>query len=107
MSRSAWDRITTALANQYRRQLLVALLEHNPQADDDVDPLDTVGHSETETEKLRISLQHDHLPLLADLEVIEWNREAGEISKGPKWEEIEPVLRLIEEHQDELPEGWL
>jgi hypothetical protein len=86
---------------------LVALLEHNPQADDDVNPLDTVGHSETETDKLRTSLQHDHLPLLADLEVIEWNRETGEIRKGPKWKEIEPVLRLIEKHQDELPEGWL
>lgn len=107
MTRQAWERIATALANQYRRQLLVALLEHNPQADDDVDPLDAAEHSEIDTEALRIRLWHDHLPLLDELDLIEWNRESGEISKGAKWAEIEPVLTLLEEHQDGLPNGWL
>jgi hypothetical protein len=38
-----FDTALSALADPYRRQLLVALLAHNPQDDDDRDPLDLVA----------------------------------------------------------------
>jgi len=95
-----------ALSNSYRRELLLALLEHNPQDDDDRDPLDIIDPP-LEPEVLEIELFHKHLPKLEDRGFIEWDRDTGKIAKGPDWEDIEPVLRLITNHRDELPADWV
>ena len=98
-----------ALANSYRRQLLLALFDANPQDDDDFDPLDLLAEGET-TDDLattRLKLKHSHLPKLADMGFIEWDYELGELSKGPNWKEIAPLLRLMHEHRDVLPDEWL
>ena len=94
------------LSNRYRRELLLALLMENPQDDDDRDPLDVV-ESPLEPEVLEVELYHKHLPKLESMRFIEWNRETGKISKGPDWDDIEPVLRIIDRHRDELPADWL
>jgi hypothetical protein len=95
-----------ALSHPYRRQLLVALLEANPQDDDDTDPMNLLD-GEDESEVLETSLYHAHLPKLEDLGFIDWDKETGQISTGPEWEHIEPLLQLIENHSDELPDDWL
>lgn len=100
------DDLFESLSNSYRRQLLVALLDHNPQDDDDRDPLNLVS-DDIEPEVLEIHLFHNHLPKLEEMGFITWDRETNEISKGPDWVEIEPLLSLIEDHQEELPDGWL
>jgi hypothetical protein len=41
------------------------------------------------------------------MDIIRWDRETEKLSKGPKWEELVPLLRWMEQHRDELPEGWL
>ncbi|WP_449405170.1 hypothetical protein [Haloarcula amylovorans] len=43
---------------------------------------------------------------MAEAGYIEWHRETGEVSKGPRYDEIEPLLDLIENHVDELPPNW-
>ena len=102
----AFDRALRAMANPYRRQLLVALLDHNPQDDDDLDPLDiTSGAGEPKV--LKIELVHNHLPLLEELGCIAWDRDTNEISKGPRWTEVAPLIELIHDHREELPQGWL
>jgi len=103
------SRAFDALANSYRRQLLLALYDENPQDDDDLDPLDLLVEGETieDLTATRIELTHTHLPKLADVGFIEWDRELGKLSKGPNWEEIAPLLRLMHEHRDELPDEWL
>jgi hypothetical protein len=95
-----------ALSNPYRRQLLLALLEHNPQDDSDQDPLRHATDAE-ESEELRTELVHNHLPKLEEMGFIEWDRETNEIRKGANWDDIAPLLELIENHRDELPPGWL
>lgn len=103
------SRVFDALANPYRRQLLLALFDANPQDDDDLDPLDLLADGETSDDlaATRIELRHSHLPKLADMGFIEWDRESGELSKGPNWTEIAPLLRLMHDHRDELPDEWL
>lgn len=102
----AIDTALDALTDPYRRQLLVALITHNPQDDDDRDPLDILT-GEEEPDVLQTELVHRHLPHLADKGYITWNRDTNEISKGPNWDEVAPLLELIHDHRDDLPDGWL
>lgn len=103
----SWDRALEALADRYRRRVLVALLEHNPQRDVDVDPLDVAGEMETERTRLEIDMFHRHLPKLEELGFISWDPNTREIRRGPHWADVEPILGLIHERSDELPDGWL
>ncbi|SDE70917.1 DUF7344 domain-containing protein [Halorientalis regularis] len=107
LAEDTWERLLTAISDPYRRQLLVALLDHNPQDDTDLDPLDVVAETERESTVLESELVHTHLPKLDTMEIVEWDRDTGEISTGPEWNQVAPILELIHDHRDELPEGWL
>jgi len=91
---SHWTDLFDALTNPYRRQLLVALLDHNPQDDDDTDPLNILT-SGRKSDDLDMAISHTHLPKLERMGFIEWNKQTDEISKGPKWDETAPVLTLM------------
>ena len=86
------DHIFEALADETRRQLLFALLEHNPQSDSDVYglPWEVSGSGEAVIER-----HHVHLPKLEDYGFIEWNREEKIVEKGPEYEAIEPYLETM------------
>jgi len=91
------DATFDALANEHRRNLLVALLEESPQeaavrASADVD----AGALKTR-QRLQTAMYHSHLPKLVDYGFIEWNTDTREIAKGPQFEEIRPVLECIDE----------
>ena len=100
------DDALEALASAYRRRLLVALLDHNPQDDDDQTPVEMTV-SDTQSDLLQAEMVHKHLPKLDDLGFIAWDREADEIAKGPRFAELRPLLELLDRHSEELPEGWL
>lgn len=87
------DAIFDALSNSRRRQLLFALLEHNPQV---VSPQSTNGEKQ-----YTLKDYHVHLPKLTDNEFITY--ESNKMEKGPRFEEIRPVLELLESQSDELP----
>lgn len=103
---SQFDGALDALAHPYRRQLLVALLGENPQDDTGRNPLGLVDET-AEPDKLETELFHRHLPKLESMGYIGWDREAGAIRKGPDWDEIAPLITLIQDHRDELPAGFL
>ncbi|WP_367175236.1 DUF7344 domain-containing protein [Haloarcula rubripromontorii] len=93
------------LANVQRRKILVRLLDHNPQDDTPV----VVDDSEQDQDAIErlISMQHVHLPKLEEYGFIEWDRDSHEVRKGPKFNEIQPLLELLVSHSDELPDDWL
>ena len=101
----SFDMMVDALANVQRRKLLVALLEHNPQDDDPVVIADS--ESESDAVKRLLSMQHVHLPKLVEYGFIEWNKDTHEVMKGPNFDEIRPLLELLDNHEDELPADWL
>lgn len=95
------DRVLDSLAPRHRRWVLLMLkrgtIEHET---------DLTVRGESDVENLEFDLVHNHLPKLEEAGYIEWDRDTGEISRGPRFDEIEPILELIENHPDELPPGW-
>lgn len=109
--KTAFDRMADALSHPYRRQLLVALTEHNPQ--DIGDGLDaehalaSVHGGVSGGADIEIEFVHNHRPKLEGYGYIRVDEHTGQISKGPNWEEIAPLLRLLRTHEDDLPPDWL
>ncbi|MDS0283836.1 DUF7344 domain-containing protein [Haloarcula onubensis] len=93
------------LRNPYRRRLVMTLLDHNPEDEASI-PGDLTTDDE-ELEEMLIAMAHTHLPKLESLDIIEWNREKNVVTRGPAFDELRPLLELIDRHQDELPDGWL
>lgn len=98
-----FDDIVVALADIQRQTLLVTLLDHNPQDDSPA----AVDGSESDILENLVSMDHIHLPKLAEYGFMVWDQETHEVSKGPNFDEIRPLLELLDEHKDELPADWL
>nr|WP_233510394.1 MULTISPECIES: hypothetical protein [unclassified Haloferax] len=56
-------------------------------------------------DRLKVELFHIHLPKLADAGFVEWNRHRGSVARGPRFDEIEPLLRFLDENAGELSAG--
>lgn len=100
-----FDDVLDALGDIQRRKLLIAILEHKPQSDTPA----VVGETSAEIDEVetRLEMRHVHLPKLVDYGFIEWDEDTHEVKKGPKFAEIRPLLKLLHNHEDELPEGWI
>lgn len=45
-------------------------------------------------------LHHMHLPMLESAEIVEWHKDEQEITKGPNFDVIRPLLRVLNEESD-------
>lgn len=102
---TTFDDALAAMGNTERRRLLVALLETNP-LDDDPAAVSEVVVDGQQLDRTLLRYYHVHLPKLAALDLIEWDRERGEVRRGPAFEEVRPLVALLDEHADELPGEW-
>ena len=101
------DECLSALSNVHRRRVLMALLEHNPQKDTATHVPEEIHVGEAELDVLRAELHHTHLPKLEELGLIRWNQADEEVVKGPRFDEIRPLLELMANHAAELPDDWV
>lgn len=100
--------IYEALVHPYRRRLLLAMLNADDHGVAYPNPLEFAPVVQGDPGRSRrIAMAHNHLPKLDEMDIIEWDGEAEELSRGVEWDELKPLLRWMEEHRDELPEGWL
>lgn len=84
-----WSKMLDVLAAQERRQILVSIL----------------GSGECSIPIRNPAMVHNHIP---KLEACDYIDQDGDVVKaGEDFEEIEPVLELLEENSDELPDGWI
>lgn len=81
------------------------IFHKNPHDDIPVDSEDPEPDGE-ELEAL-LDFRNYHLPELEAEGFIDYDRENHVITKGAHFEDIRPVLALIDKHRDELPCGWL
>ncbi len=73
------DRAFDALGDPARRAILLSLL-------DGPTTIELDGGN-------RVELRHNHLPRLTDAGYVEWDSGEKQLSRGPAFEEIEPLLR--------------
>lgn len=96
---TSFDEQLEALAHVYRRRLLYELAVTEEPIDLQESCQEILGADDA------ISLQHAHIPKLEDLEFV--SCEGHELYRGPQFEEIEPLLELLDDHSEELPDDWL
>ncbi len=88
------------LSNVHRRRLLIALARENPQNDGTNPTSWKQSHRER-----AVLMQHVHLPKLEDYGYIDWNRISEQVTKGPQFDEIKPLLTLLVENQEILSDA--
>jgi len=93
------DEMFATLADRERRRVLLALLEHNPQPE-----VIGVGSDDFGDDRRLLQLTHAHLPKLEAAGYIEWDRDAHEVVKGPSFDEIRPLLELLDASEADLPD---
>jgi hypothetical protein len=103
------DELFEMLSHEPRRRILVAVGRDNPRDEDEIaSKLAATEHEggPDTTELVKTKLYHVHLPKLDEAGFIDWDRESCHIRRGPRFEEIEPLLGLLDDHRDELPDDW-
>jgi hypothetical protein len=101
MSPVSLDSCLSALGTVERRRLLVALLERNPRRVADLKP------SGTQPRQFELETHHVHLPKLVAAGFVDWDRTSHTIRRGPDFESLEPLLKLLVENEATLPSGWM
>jgi hypothetical protein len=99
------DRMFDTLAHPYRRRILLLVSERNPRGEDEFS-VEAVATEDDDRELLAVELYHTHLPKLAEAGYVDWDEEGHTIRRGPNFDAIAPLLRLMDDHRDELPDGW-
>jgi hypothetical protein len=96
------DHAFAVLSHAVRRRILSLLAQNGPEAEFEIEDLIRAD----DNQNIKVALHHNHLPKLSRTGFIDWDREANTINRGANFEELEPVLKLLFEHQEELPTGW-
>ena len=100
------DQLLTSLSDPIRRSVLLTLAEDNPRDRDELTSPDFDAEDE-DVELFEAEVTYDHLPHLDRAGIIEWDRDSDTITRGPNFAEVRPLIELIHEHRDELPDDWL
>jgi hypothetical protein len=98
------DTVFELLADGQRRRLLVALLDVDENGSGPV-PVNALIDGQ-DPDRRRVRMTHGHLPKLADADVIDWDDDADVVTRGSAFEELRPLLALIDEHAERVPDCW-
>ncbi|WP_049967377.1 hypothetical protein [Haloferax prahovense] len=96
----SFDSQLSAIQHVERRQLLLALLT---ATSNDAAFGNSRATPETDIRELKLQMYHVHLPKLERMGLIEPNGNWYNIRRGPRFNDIVPLLRVIDDHRNELP----
>lgn len=89
-----------ALGRLERRRLLLRLANATPHDESHIDFSD-VECTAGELDPL-IAMRHLHLPVLEEYGFIQWDCKKLRVTKGPRFDELEPFLKLYQDLQRDL-----
>lgn len=90
-----------ALGRLERRRVLLRLANATPHNNPCIDFSDVEPTAE-ERDPL-VPMRHLHLPVLEEYGFIQWDRKNHRVTKGPRFNELEPFLKLYHDlHRDLL-----
>ncbi|WP_435334362.1 sensor histidine kinase [Haloarchaeobius sp. TZWWS8] len=84
----------SVLENDDRRQLLVRLLHGNPERRLGI--ATDMGTSPAERVSVETEMYRTHLPLLVEHGLVNWNRDEDVVTRGPAFDEVRPLLELLD-----------
>ena len=91
------DELLGVLDHEYRRRILLALADSGDRAP----PVRPSMADGDEPDVLELELRHVHFPKLEAAGLVEWDRERDALSRGPRFDEVEPVLDALEAAKSE------
>lgn len=96
ISPKSLDKQLDAVAHADRRRLLTTLLDGQSQVTTPI----TVEELQNKTALFdeTVALHHQHLPKLADLGVIQWDRQHNHVTRGPEFDELRPLLEMLRDY---------
>jgi hypothetical protein len=100
-----WATLFECLKARPRRRLLTGLTAYEPSKR--VHFTELRGDESAPGTPVHAEYIHIHLPKLAAAGYIRWNDQTHEISRGPRFREIEPFIDLLQTHSEQLPDGWV
>lgn len=98
--------LSDVIHHRYRYRVLLALTRAD--ADDGISIESTdFGSDCDDPDILEQQLRDDHLPLLDDARLVNWDSQTGVVTRGPRFNETRPVhLSGVADGQSELtPDG--
>lgn len=103
MAADDWGTLFRMLAEQQRRRVLVRLLNDEELA---AEPGVANADASPRAKTRQLKVHHLHLPQLEAAGYIMWNRDRNTVERGPEFETIRPILELLDEHADDILDGW-
>lgn len=99
-----WDQAFRVLSQEPRRQLLISLTDKPASVWVQLPDAALSSHYQGTQDDLRIALYHQHLPLLAEHGYVVWEESPFEARQGPKFKEVEAIIRAVMAFGDGLPD---
>lgn len=92
------DRQLDAVKDDTRRRLLCSLEGVSPTQQ--ASAVETTAFATDQ----QLLLRHVHLPKLQQAGYVDWDPETGHVRRGPQFEDIQPLLRLLMDYEASNPE---
>jgi len=102
---TSFDSHLDALSHVDRRRLLLTLLHADTDGDRPVE-IDQMEY-DTAERPLELSMHHVHLPKLEEKGLVDADADTHSVTTGPRFDEIEPLLELLDTNRGQLPDGWV
>lgn len=99
-----WDRTFRALSAEPRRQIIISLAESPSGRALALPEAANPPFMLQDPEALRVELVHEHLPVLAAGDYVEWSTEPLEVRRGDAFDDVAVVLESLIAEVDAVPD---
>lgn len=88
------------LSNGSRRRLLRELMDRPEVRETELPEM--LGDDDTDLKVVVVQTYHHHLPMLVEMDLVEWSSEEGVVRRGPAFDSVRPLLEWLGTREEEL-----